>query len=588
MNLGRGGAGLLFAVAIACGKQQGEPAAELPAAVQPVHLTISVAGPGRVTGDAIDCRATSCAVAAGGGTRLHLEAVPDPGARFVGWSGGCAGAAGCDLVASDGLAVQAAFSAATLPPERAPTHTLTVDVSGSGRVRSDPPGIDCPGTSCTSTWAHGAHVVLTASPLAGSRLASIVGACGGTPCALEVDADQAVFLRFEAIPLRRVTVTLAGDGKGRVVSIPAGIDCPTQCSALFEDGAPVRLASTPDAISRLTQWTGACAGTECAITPRGDASIQARFDRRRFVVQDLGILPGGFWSGGNAISPHRRLVAGVSGTSTGSAGYLYDTALHSTGIQGDAMAVNDAGTVVGTDNSQATSSVFTAYAWTAGVRTNLMTFGGDWAFAQGINAAGVISGSAVYAGGAVRAAIWRNGVPVDLGAFSACSYGYGINARDMVAGESCIAAGGTHAVRFRGPGQLDDLGSLGGNYARGYGINDVGMVVGEGSLTPSGPTHAFVWNGAIADVGTLPGMTDSSLFAVNSDGIAVGYSYVIFTNVQRAMMYAEGQLIDLNSLVEPTPFTITYAHGIDESGDIVGTGYDPLLYGTHAVLLLRE
>jgi hypothetical protein len=54
------------------------------------------------------------------------------------------------------------------------------------------------------------------------------------------------------------------------------------------------------------------------------------------------------------------------------------------------------------------------------------------------------------------------------------------------------------------------------------------------------------------------------------------------------MMYAEGQLIDLNSLVEPTPFTITYAHGIDESGDIVGTGYDPLLYGTHAVLLLRE
>lgn len=143
-------------------------------------------------------------------------------------------------------------------------------------------------------------------------------------------------------------------------------------------------------------------------------------------------------------------------------------------------------------------------------------------------------------------------------------------------------------MRFRGPGRIDDLGSLGGNYARGIGINDAGMVVGEGSLTPNGPIHAFVWNGAMSDVGTLPGMTDSSLFAVNSDGIAVGYSFVINTNDQRAMIYAEGQLIDLNSLVEPTPFAITYAHGIDEDGDIVGTGFDPVLYGTHAVLLLRQ
>lgn len=587
--MGRGGTGLLFAVAIACGKQQAEPAApQPPGSVQSVHLTISVTGPGKVTGEAIECHTTSCAVAVSGGTRLHLEAVPDSGAHFAGWSGGCAGAGSCELVASDGLAVQAAFSGPTLPPARGPTHTLTVDVAGSGQVRSDPPGIDCPGVTCSATWAHGARVVLTASPLAGFHLAGITGACAGTPCALELNGDQAVFARFEANPPHRVTVTLAGDGKGRVVSIPSGIDCPTQCSALFDDAAGVTLTSTPDAISKLTQWTGACGGTTCSITPRGDVSIGARFDRRRYVVQDLGTLPGGFWSGGNAISAHKRLVSGTSGTSSGSSGYLYDGTLHSTGVQGDSMAVNDAGTVVGTDNSQGSSGIFTAYAWSAGVRTNLATFGGDWAFAQGINAAGVISGSALYAGGAVRAAVWRNGVPVDLGAFSACSYGYGINSRDMVAGESCIAAGGTHAVRFRGPGKIDDLGSLGGNYARGYGINDAGMVVGEGSLTPTGPTHAFVWSGAMADVGTLPGMTDSSLFAVNGDGIAVGYSYVIFTNNQRAMMYAEGQLIDLNSLVEPTPFTITYAHGIDEDGNIVGTGYDPFLYGMHAVLLLRQ
>lgn len=41
-------------------------------------------------------------------------------------------------------------------------ETLTVQVDGRGRVTSDPPGIDCPGT-CTASFAAGSSVKLTAS-----------------------------------------------------------------------------------------------------------------------------------------------------------------------------------------------------------------------------------------------------------------------------------------------------------------------------------------------------------------------------------------------------------------------------------------
>jgi hypothetical protein len=51
-----------------------------------------------------------------------------------------------------------------------------------------------------------------------------------------------------------LTVSLTGSGSGRVVSSPAGIDCPSACSAPFADGSGVTLTATPDSRSSFGNW----------------------------------------------------------------------------------------------------------------------------------------------------------------------------------------------------------------------------------------------------------------------------------------------------------------------------------------------
>ena len=57
---------------------------------------------------------------------------------------------------------------------------LTVSVTGSGTVTSNPAGIDCPST-CSQTFAGGPQVTLTATPAGGSNwvFSGWSGACSG-------------------------------------------------------------------------------------------------------------------------------------------------------------------------------------------------------------------------------------------------------------------------------------------------------------------------------------------------------------------------------------------------------------------------
>jgi hypothetical protein len=80
-----------------------------------------------------------------------------------------------------------------------------------------------------------------------------------------------------------VSVSPTGRGSGRVVSNPAGIDCPGNCSMRLNSGTPFSLAQTPDAGSFFVGWGGACSGTgTCSVTnPTADKSISAQFDTNR-------------------------------------------------------------------------------------------------------------------------------------------------------------------------------------------------------------------------------------------------------------------------------------------------------------------
>jgi hypothetical protein len=70
-------------------------------------------------------------------------------------------------------------------------------------------------------------------------------------------------------------------GGGRVVSSPAGIDCPGTCSAHFPDNTKVTLTAKPASGYTFDQWSGPCTGSDptCPVfvTPAGKVSVIAIF-----------------------------------------------------------------------------------------------------------------------------------------------------------------------------------------------------------------------------------------------------------------------------------------------------------------------
>src|SRR5690606_10736220 len=57
-----------------------------------------------------------------------------------------------------------------------------------------------------------------------------------------------------------LNVALTGNGAGTVGSSPAGIDCGSECSALYPEGATVFLTAAPVTGSTFVAWTGDCTG----------------------------------------------------------------------------------------------------------------------------------------------------------------------------------------------------------------------------------------------------------------------------------------------------------------------------------------
>ena len=90
---------------------------------------------------------------------------------------------------------------------RAVELTVVLEGTGSGRVSSNRPGIDCQ-TDCDQTYRTNARIRLSAQPYSGSVFTGWSGACSGTGvCRVRLTADTAVsanFTRIETPPLSLV------------------------------------------------------------------------------------------------------------------------------------------------------------------------------------------------------------------------------------------------------------------------------------------------------------------------------------------------------------------------------------------------
>jgi|GEM_PF-370711 len=79
-------------------------------------------------------------------------------------------------------------------------------------------------------------------------------------------------------PTFQLTVTGPASGTGTVTSAPAGINCPSTCSATFAQSTAVALTETPAVGYTFAGWGGACSGVgTCSMTISAATSVSASF-----------------------------------------------------------------------------------------------------------------------------------------------------------------------------------------------------------------------------------------------------------------------------------------------------------------------
>jgi hypothetical protein len=95
---------------------------------------------------------------------------------------------------------------------------------------------------------------------------------------VRLDAARSVIATF-GVGTYRLTVGVGG--KGTVSSSPAGLACPSRCSASFRASSNVRLRAKASAGFVFAGWTGSCRGkSACVVKLNGNRSVRATFRRR--------------------------------------------------------------------------------------------------------------------------------------------------------------------------------------------------------------------------------------------------------------------------------------------------------------------
>jgi probable HAF family extracellular repeat protein len=299
-----------------------------------------------------------------------------------------------------------------------------------------------------------------------------------------------------------------------------------------------------------------------------------------------------------------------------------------------AYAINNAGQVVGRADLDGNGN-YHAFIWQNGVMTDLGTLGGPTSVAYDINELGNITGVADEDNGDDYAYLWKAGqgftpLPHLPGGFA--TYGYSINNSDQITGYSRFNTSTHHGYRWTPPGPgggMQDLGTLGlpccsigysirsdgtvvgvsstpqtlyytaiappgqtfqqlpnatfpgGVGSTGVWINDSGIIVGKAKIGEAkGPHHTFWYeNGVMTNIGNLPseesGNRSSTPYQISNSGIVVGVSDLSLGN-RHGWMYWNDTMYDLNDLIPAgLDFVVKYAIGVNDKGQIVGSGAGP-------------
>jgi uncharacterized protein (TIGR03437 family) len=342
------------------------------------------------------------------------------------------------------------------------------------------------------------------------------------------------------------------------------------------------------------------------------------YGQPQYMIQDLGSLPSMPSCTGSAISQsgnvtgYCNVVGGSIFFGTASHGFLYSkgvlTDLGLTGKPTVPTGVNDSGTVTGayvTINLQSGITV-APFIYQNG---SIQTFTGVPSNAGpfGLTNAGQAAATQILAGGfnffiaSEAYLVTGNGTSVALPS-SGSSQGVALGispSGDWVAGatpnviEQSLASMKPslwHNGTFQALPPVPNF-----DYASATCVNDSGMAAGAGFTynftalqDANANQHAVLFaNGTVTDLGTLSADKNSAALGINNSGTVVGFStsqtpdislffaplleYAASTS--HAMVYTNGTMYDLNrQLVNGSGWLLTAASGINNAGQIVGTG----------------
>jgi probable HAF family extracellular repeat protein len=301
----------------------------------------------------------------------------------------------------------------------------------------------------------------------------------------------------------------------------------------------------------------------------------------QYYITDLGSF-----AGGNSYAYSINNKSQVVGDSSVWGDYNFHAFLYSDGSMQDlgtlsggnlssGRSINDNGEIVGWSRTIPDGGGEHAFLYSGGIMRDLGTLGGTFSYARSINNNSQIVGNSDITGPSnwSHAFLYSNNIMQDLGTLGGnMSCANAINNRGQVVGHS-DASPGTHAFLYSDD-VMQDLGTLGGSSSLAEAINDSGQVVGSSDITGNRTSHAFLYSGGVMqDLGTL-GVSWSVACDINNNGQVVG-NYFAGPDVH-AFLYSNGAMADLNVfLPSGIGWMLKEAWSINESGEIVGWGYNP-------------
>jgi probable HAF family extracellular repeat protein len=291
----------------------------------------------------------------------------------------------------------------------------------------------------------------------------------------------------------------------------------------------------------------------------------------RYSIHEIPIPPLATEMAGYKINNHNKVV----GHFTDGRG-LWQPFLYSRGtlsnlglVNGAAFTINDRDLIIGSAEG------FSWFLYDRGSVTDVSAaFGRQPISVAEVNNHGVIVGTVSLSNLTHSAFVYHEGRFRLLEGLPSGGYtytdGFAINDRGYVAGQSSLLLPDgnlvARAVIWDAAG-LHDLGTLpDATHSVCVGINDRGDATGHADL------HGFIYSdGTMRSIGNLPGYFYNFPRDINDRGDIVGESNIESPGENRAFLYSDGAIYDLNALIPANSgWFLVLADGINNHGYITG------------------